>query len=87
MKLVAISNRNVEAARRAYTESGIGEVQLAEDLSELETALDREQYAVTDNPLLLCRARQIDAVIEVTGTVEFAAGLVLEAIHNKKHVF
>jgi predicted homoserine dehydrogenase-like protein len=86
MKLVAISNRNVEAARRAYTESGIGEVQLAEDLSELETALDREQYAVTDNPLLLCRARQIDAVIEVTGTVEFAAGLVLEAIHNKKHV-
>jgi predicted homoserine dehydrogenase-like protein len=36
--------------------------------------------------MLLCRAKNIDAIIEVTGEVEFGAYVVLEAIKNRKHV-
>jgi predicted homoserine dehydrogenase-like protein len=36
--------------------------------------------------MLLCQADNIGAIIEVTGTVEFAAHLVLKAIEHHKHV-
>ena len=86
MKLVAISNRHIEAARRAYQEGGIKEVKAVDSLAQLEAAIDGGQYAVTEDAMLLCRAQNIDAVIEVTGTVEFGAQVVLEAIDHGKHV-
>jgi predicted homoserine dehydrogenase-like protein len=36
--------------------------------------------------MLLCRAEGIDAIVEVTGAIEFGAQVVLEAIAHKKHV-
>ena len=86
MELAAISNRQIVGARRAYAEAGVENVLVEEDLAQIEEAIDKEQYVITENPLLLCRARQIDAIIEVTGTVEFAAPIVLEAIAHRKHV-
>lgn len=86
MELVAISNRHLEGARRAYVEAGVEEVQVVETVPQLENAIDRGQYAVTEDPMLLCQAGGIDAVIEVTGTVEFGARVVLEAIQHSKHV-
>jgi len=41
---------------------------------------------VTSDPLLLCRAPDIDAIIECTGEVEHGAHTVTEAIANRKHV-
>ena len=35
--------------------------------------IERGKPAITEDPSLLCRAEGIDAIIEVTGTVEFAA--------------
>jgi predicted homoserine dehydrogenase-like protein len=86
MELVAISNRHLEGAKRAYTEAGIEEVHVVETLAQLEDGLARGQYAVTEDAMLLCRAEGIDAVIEVTGTVEFGAHVVLEAIKYGKHI-
>ncbi|MDR7531963.1 MAG: SAF domain-containing protein [Armatimonadota bacterium] len=85
MRLVAISNRHVDAARRAYETAGVVP-RIVETDAELEDVIAHGQYAVTENPFLLCRARAVEAIIEVTGTVEFAAGVVVEAIRNKKHV-
>lgn len=86
MRLVAISNRRLEEARRAYQEAGVTEVRGVETMKELETALAAGQYAVTEDAMLLCEAQGIDAVIEVTGTIEFAAHVVLKAIEHRKHV-
>ena len=86
MDLVAISNRHIDGATRAYAEAGISEIRSVENLPQLEDAIQRGQCAVTEDALLLCQAEAIDAVIEVTGTVEFGARVVLEAIKHRKHV-
>ena len=86
MRLAAISSRNLEAARHAYAQGGAEAVRVVNSVGELEEALSAGQYAVTEDALLLCRAEGIDAVIEVTGAVEFGAQLALEAIQHRKHV-
>lgn len=86
MTLVAIFNRNIEGARRAYTEAGENDISVVTTESDLEKAIDAGRPAITDDPFVICRAGQIDAIIEVTGTVEFGAEVVLSAIDNGKHV-
>jgi predicted homoserine dehydrogenase-like protein len=85
MRLVAISNRHPEAAKRIYAEAGAKSATAVDSVAQLEAALEREEYAVTDNPVILCEARGIDAILEVTGTIEFAANVVLKALENRKH--
>lgn len=86
MKLVAIANRRLEGAKRAYAEAGIPTVKTVESASQLEEAIARGEYAVTEDALLLSQAEGIDAIIEVTGTIEFAARVVLKAFEHGKHV-
>ncbi|MBN3942542.1 Gfo/Idh/MocA family oxidoreductase [Nostoc sp. NMS9] len=86
MELVAISNRQIGAAKQAYSEAGIEDIQVVATISELEDAIANGKYAVTEDAKLLCRAEGIDALIEVTGAVEFGAGIVMEAIAHRKHV-
>jgi predicted homoserine dehydrogenase-like protein len=86
MKLVAISNRSLDVAKRAYAEAGAEDVKVVDTVSELEDAIAQEQYAVTEDAMLLCKASGIDALIEVTGAIEFGAHVVMEAIANRKHI-
>ena len=86
MRLVAIANRHLDTACRAYGEAGVEDVAVVDSVPRLEQAVAAGRAVVTDNPALLCQAVCIDAIIEVTGTIEFAAGVVLEAIRNRKHV-
>jgi predicted homoserine dehydrogenase-like protein len=86
MKLVAISNRSLDVAKRAYAEAGAEDVKVVDTVSELEDAIAQGQYAVTEDAMLLCKASGIDALIEVTGAIEFGAHVVMEAIANRKHI-
>ncbi|WP_447977457.1 NAD(P)H-dependent oxidoreductase [Candidatus Nitrospira bockiana] len=86
MRLAAVASRRLEAARRAYREAGVSTIAVVESDAELERVLARGGYAVTEDPLLLCRAPGIDAVIEVTGSIDYAAEVVLAAIQHAKHV-
>jgi predicted homoserine dehydrogenase-like protein len=86
MELVAISNRRLERAREAYEQAGADDVRLVETTVELDDAIARGRPAVTDDPMLLCETEAIDAVIEVTGAVDFGAEVALAAIEHKKHV-
>jgi predicted homoserine dehydrogenase-like protein len=86
MELSAISNRHPEAARDAYLQAGADEPRRVETLADLERALAAGGPAVTDDYTLVCRADVIEVVFEVTGTIEFGAQVVLEAIANGKHV-
>jgi predicted homoserine dehydrogenase-like protein len=86
MELVAISNRHLEGARRAYAEAGVRDVRVVETVAQLENAIASGQYAITEDPFLLCQAGKIDAIIEVTGAVEFGAQVAWAAIQNGKHL-
>ncbi|MEH2405262.1 NAD(P)H-dependent oxidoreductase [Nostoc sp.] len=86
MELVAISNRQINAAKQAYSEAGIENIQVVATVSELEDVIANGKYAVTEDAKLLCRAQGIEAIIEVTGAVEFGAHIVMEAIAHCKHV-
>ncbi len=86
MSLVAISNRTISEAERAYQEAGIDSIKSVETVAQLEEAIEQEKYAITDDAMLLCQAQGIDAVIEATGEVEFGAQITLKAMENGKHV-
>jgi predicted homoserine dehydrogenase-like protein len=86
MELAAISNRHPEAARDAYLLAGADEPRRVETLADLEQAVAAGRPAVTDDYKLVCRAKAIDVVFEVTGTVEHGAHVVLEAIAHGKHI-
>lgn len=86
IRLVGISNRTLDQAERAYRESGIDDFVRVDSTTQLEGAIKRNQYAVTDDPMILCESGQVEAVIETTGDVEFGAHVALKAIHNGKHV-
>ncbi|MDQ7988868.1 MAG: hypothetical protein REI09_04455 [Candidatus Dactylopiibacterium sp.] len=85
MKLVAVANRHLDAARRAYTEAGVEPV-ACDSPAALEAALATGRPAITEDALALARADGIDALIEVTGSLEYAAQVVLAAIEAGKHV-
>jgi predicted homoserine dehydrogenase-like protein len=86
MKLVAISNRTISEAERAYRQAGVESVKVVETVAQLEEAIAQGQYAITDDAMLLCQAEGIDALIEATGEVEFGAHVTLEAIAHGKHM-
>jgi predicted homoserine dehydrogenase-like protein len=86
MRLVAIANRTLDKAYQAYREAGAEDVVEVSTPDELEAAIASDRYAVTDDPLLLARQPGIDALIEVTGSIENGARAVSTAIDHGKHV-
>ena len=86
MRLVAIAAREPAQAERAYREAGADKVFMVDSLHALEDAISKGVYAVTADASLVCASNQIDAVIEVTGDVEFGAQVALEAITGRKHL-
>lgn len=86
MELVAIYNRTLEKAKRAYSEAGIDDYHYVNSKNKLEDNIKSKKFSVTDNPFILCEADGIDAIIEVTGTIELSSHLILKAFENKKHV-
>lgn len=86
MELVAIYNRSVEGSKRAYREAGIDEFEIVNTQAALEDRIAKGKYSITEDPFLLCKAENIDVLVEVTGAVEFSSRVVFEAIKNKKHV-
>lgn len=85
MQLVAICNRNASRAARAYEYAGVPEVESADSSRAVDAAITRGRPAVTDDPSVVCEAQGVDVIIEVTGAVEFGAGVVLDALEHGKH--
>ena len=86
MEVVAISNRTLSQASKAYEQAGVEDIEAVETVAQLESAISRGKCAITDDAMLLCEADGIDAVVEATGEVEFGAHVTLKAIEHKKHV-
>lgn len=86
MGLVAISNRTIGDAARAYAQGGIEDTRTVSSVRELESAIQAGQPAITDDATLLCQADGIDVLVESTGEIEFGAHIAMEAIRHGKHV-
>ena len=86
MRLVAIANRTLENGARAYREAGITEWRHATSALEAASSIARGVPVLADDPMVLARCEGIDILIEVTGTITPAAGVVLEAFRHGKHV-
>ncbi len=86
IKAVAVYNRHIEKARDAYSKGGIEEVKQPATAAELDENIAQGKFSITDDATLLTDARNIDAIVEVTGAIEFGAQIIWRAIHNKKHI-
>ena len=85
IRLAAIANRTVPNAERACREAGITEWFTTDDAAAAERRIRAGSVLLTDDPALLTRCPALDLIIEVTGTVDFAAQVVLDAIDHGKH--
>jgi predicted homoserine dehydrogenase-like protein len=86
MRLVAISNRTPAHAERAFREAGLLEWRHAESARQAEAIIDQGVPVLTDDPSVVTTCDAVDIVVEVTGTVEAAVHVVLQAIEHGKHV-
>ncbi len=86
LTIAAIYNRTLDKAKKAYLDAGIGDFEVVTSPTDLEDRIGRGKYSVTEDPLLIGKAANIDVIIEATGAVEFSSRVVFEAIQNKKHI-
>lgn len=86
IRLVAIANRNIEKAEKIYKDAGAEKIVSASTQAELDQAIELGTCVVTDDPLLVAKTPHVDLLVEVTGTIEYALPVILEAIKYKKHV-
>lgn len=86
MRLVAIVNRTIEKAERAFADAGVEDVRKVTSAVALQQAIEANHYAVTDDPSIVCETGSVDAVIEATGHVEFGSRVCLDALRSGKHV-
>lgn len=82
----ACYNRTVDKAISAYEYAGISNYIIANNRSEYEDALASGRSVITEDIDLLCSGAGTDIVVEVTGTIEFAAQAIFKAMENGKHV-
>jgi predicted homoserine dehydrogenase-like protein len=86
IRLAAICNRTLDHAARAFAEGGVPGVRTLSSASALDQAIGQGAFAITDDPAVVCESGRIDLVLEATGTVDHAAGVLSQAIAGGKHV-
>lgn len=85
MRVVAVANRHIETALAAITDLGLTPVR-CDTRQAIERCIDAGGIAATDDSQALATADGIDAVVEVTGSIDYAARAVMAAIGAGKHV-
>ena len=86
MRVAAISNRSGDRAVRCYHQAGILDVSTVDDAETLDRNINSREYSICSDPAILCAAKGIDIIVEATGTIDFAAQLVLTAAKHRKPV-
>ena len=86
IRLVAIANRTPAHARRAFAEAGVPQPTAVDGAASLDREIARGRCAVTADAEALCASRAIDVLVEATGTIEYAAGIVTHALDHRKPV-
>lgn len=86
MRMSAIYNRRPDRAFGVYEYSGCKDVAACATQEQLDQAVLKGRPAVAEDPYTICRSPHIDVIVDVTGSVEFGARIILEAFQHKKSV-
>lgn len=86
MTVVALAARRIDQARAAMVDAGYDEPAACEDAAAVSAAFAAGRPVVTADPKVLGAAGDIDVVVEATGSIDFAARAVSDAIDGGKHV-
>jgi predicted homoserine dehydrogenase-like protein len=86
MRVAAIYARRPEQALGVCDYAALGDPVVASSQAEVEDNIRANRTVLTDDAFLLCRAEHIDVLVDLTGSVEFGAQVVLEAARNGKHI-
>ena len=86
IRLVAIANRTIEHGERAFREAGITPWRRVSSAREAEVSIMDCLPVLTEDPSVLTACEAIDLLIEVTGSIEPAASVVLDAFDHGQHV-
>jgi predicted homoserine dehydrogenase-like protein len=86
MKLAAIANRTLSVAEEAYRNAGVENSHEVTNKHQLEQFIADGKPAISEDATILCQAEGIDVIVEITGTIDYAAKVVIDAIDNGKHV-
>jgi predicted homoserine dehydrogenase-like protein len=86
MRVAAIYARRLTQALGVCDYAALGDPVVGSTQAEVEDGIRANRAVVTDDAFPLCRAEQIDVLVDLTGSVEFGAKVVLEAARNGKHI-
>ncbi len=86
MRMSVVYNRRPERAFHVYEYSGCKDVVSAGTQSALDEAIRRGKPVVAEDAFMICRSPEVDVVVDVTGSVEFGAQVILEAFQFGKSV-
>jgi predicted homoserine dehydrogenase-like protein len=86
MRLVGIFNRRIQRAFDLCQYAGVSDVAAPTTQQETDLAIYEGKVVVTDDAFQLARSSRIDVLVDLTGSVEFGARVVLEAFRYKKDV-
>src|SRR5579862_843320 len=86
IRLFGIANRTLQNGEKAFSQAGIAGWGRSSSPSEAEKAIGAGNPVLTDDPSVLIACDAIDVIIEVTGTIDFAAETCLAAFQHGKHV-
>jgi predicted homoserine dehydrogenase-like protein len=86
MRMVAAYNRRGQRALDMFAYAGREDAVVATTQGQLEDAIRAGKPVVTEDAFLLTRSEQIDVLLDVTGSVEFGARVILDAFRHGKDV-
>lgn len=84
MEVSVICNRSLEKAIRCYKQAGVNQVLICDNEKDLDKHILRKEAVVTSDPEVVCKANEVDIIVEATGTIEYAAKVVMSAIEHGK---
>jgi predicted homoserine dehydrogenase-like protein len=86
MRMVAAYNRRGQRAIDMFAYAGRDNAVVATNQAQVEDAIRAGKPVVTEDAFLLSRSEQIDVLVDVTGSVEFGARVILDAFQHGKDV-
>ncbi|MEJ0023449.1 MAG: SAF domain-containing protein [Alphaproteobacteria bacterium] len=86
MIVSAIAARRVDQARACYAQAGVDDVLTTNDRRSIKSAVEGGRPVVTEDHVGLAGAEGLDAVIELTGSIDYALEAVLAAFAAGNHV-
>ncbi len=86
MRMAGIFNRHPQRAVDVYDYAGHPDVTTTSSQSAFDNLVRQGTPVVAEDPFLLSRCPDIDVLIDVTGSVEFGAHVILDAFEHGKSV-